>query len=185
MLIDPYAPLIKGRACFGVRDEFERFQEKACPVLEITSFQQMRLQNLPVITWRMTLEHTSFASARVHGKRACRCTAQVGSVFRGTFALDEPEFDWGAGYARPGIPPQDLVIYEMGVRSFTADASAGVPPEDAGTSAACRPRRAPGRGLGCVFACKSVCCCWTKPDADRPPGGAGRERGGAATGVRA
>ena len=58
---------------------------------------------------------------------------QVGSVFRGTFALDEPEFDWGAGYARPAIPPQDLVIYEMGVRSFTADASAGVPPEDAGT----------------------------------------------------
>ena len=34
VLIDPYAPLIKGRACFGVRDEFERFQEKACPTLD-------------------------------------------------------------------------------------------------------------------------------------------------------
>lgn len=44
MLIDPYAPLIKGRACFGVRDEFERFQEKACPVLEVTSFQQIDLR---------------------------------------------------------------------------------------------------------------------------------------------
>ena len=36
MLIDPYAPLIKGRALFGVRDEFERFQEKACPALKLT-----------------------------------------------------------------------------------------------------------------------------------------------------
>lgn len=44
VLIDPYAPLIKGRACFGVRDEFERFQEKACPVLEVTSFQQIDLR---------------------------------------------------------------------------------------------------------------------------------------------
>ncbi|KAK9845743.1 hypothetical protein WJX81_001229 [Elliptochloris bilobata] len=85
VLIDPYAPLIKGRSFFGVRDDFERFQEK------------------------------------------------VGSIFRGTFALDEPKFDWGAGYARPAIPLQDLIIYEMGVRSFTADASAGVPPADAGT----------------------------------------------------
>ena len=54
-------------------------------------------------------------------------------MFCGTFALDDLEFDWGAGYARPAIPPQDLVIYEMGVRSFTADASAGVPAADAGT----------------------------------------------------
>jgi isoamylase len=29
VLIDPYAPLVKGRALFGVRDDFERFQEKA------------------------------------------------------------------------------------------------------------------------------------------------------------
>ncbi len=58
---------------------------------------------------------------------------QVGSVFRGTFVLDEPEFDWGAGYRRPAIPAQDLIIYEMGVRSFTADASAGLPAADAGT----------------------------------------------------
>ena len=62
---------------------------------------------------------------------------QVGSVFpTSTFALDEPEFDWGPDYARPGIPPQDLVIYEMGVRSFTADASAGLPPEVPARSAA-------------------------------------------------
>jgi len=28
VLIDPYAPLVKGRSLFGMRDDFERFQEK-------------------------------------------------------------------------------------------------------------------------------------------------------------
>ncbi len=28
MLLDPYAPLISGRRCFGVRDEIEEFEEK-------------------------------------------------------------------------------------------------------------------------------------------------------------
>ena len=45
-VIDPYAPLIKGRACFGVRDEFERFQEKACPVPEVTRLKPVRLRLL-------------------------------------------------------------------------------------------------------------------------------------------
>ena len=73
-------------------------------------------------------------------------------MFRGTFALDEPEFDWGAGYARPAIPPQDLVIYEMGVRSFTADAPAGVPPEDAGTFRGLQAKARPWAWLGRVAA---------------------------------
>ena len=28
MLLDPYAPLIKGRAKFAERDQFERYQDK-------------------------------------------------------------------------------------------------------------------------------------------------------------
>lgn len=88
------------------------------------------------------------------GKALLRLAAQVGSVFRGTFALDEPEFDWGAGYARPAIPPQDLVIYEMGVRSFTADASAGVPPEDAGTFRGLQAKARPRAWLGNISACQ-------------------------------
>ena len=35
------------------------------------------------------------------GKALVLCMAQGGSVSRGTFALDEPEFDWGAAYGRP------------------------------------------------------------------------------------
>lgn len=114
---------------------------------------------------RMRHDSASCMSARGHGKGAwgvglgisryffsLRRMAQVGSVFRGTFALDEPVFDWGASYARPAIPPQDLVIYEMGVRSFTADASAGVPAEDAGTF---RGLQAKARFQGLA----GVCCC--------------------------
>ena len=99
--------------------------------------------------------HESLQKASVTGQ-GLRCTAQVGSVFRGTFALDEPEFDWGAGYARPGIPPQDLVIYEMGVRSFTADASAGVPPEDAGTFRGLQAKVRPRAWLRYAVACERV-----------------------------
>ncbi len=32
MLLDPYAPLISGRRCFGVRDEIEEFEEKVCAI---------------------------------------------------------------------------------------------------------------------------------------------------------
>lgn len=31
MLLDPYAPLVKGRAKFAERDTFERFQEQVPP----------------------------------------------------------------------------------------------------------------------------------------------------------
>ena len=54
-------------------------------------------------------------------------------MFRGTYNFEEPEFDWGPDYQRPNIPPQDLIVYEMGVRSFTADSSSGVGPEHEGT----------------------------------------------------
>jgi len=31
VMLDPYAPLVAGRARFGVRDDFEQFKEKVCP----------------------------------------------------------------------------------------------------------------------------------------------------------
>ncbi|DBB13019.1 hypothetical protein WJX82_006993 [Trebouxia sp. C0006] len=78
MLLDPYAPLISGRRCFGVRDEIEEFEEKQ------------------------------------------------GSLFWGTFDFESPSFEWGSDYQRPNLAWQDLIVYEMPVRSFTADASSGV-----------------------------------------------------------
>lgn len=57
----------------------------------------------------------------------------VGSVFRGTYDFAAPPFDWGAGYRRPAIAPQDLVILELPVRCFTADASSGLAPARRGT----------------------------------------------------
>ena len=44
-------------------------------------------------------------------------------------------FDWGPNYQRLNIPPEDLIIYEMGVRSFTAGESSGLPQEQRGTYA--------------------------------------------------
>ena len=32
MLLDPYAPLVSGRRCFGVRDDIEEFEEKVFAV---------------------------------------------------------------------------------------------------------------------------------------------------------
>lgn len=60
---------------------------------------------------------------------------QTGSAFRGTFDFTEKPFDWGAGYERPNIAPQDLIVYEMGVRSFTADSSSEVGTDKEGTYA--------------------------------------------------
>ena len=71
LLLDPRAPLVDGRAAFGVRDEREAF---------------------------------------VPG---------VGSRFWGAFNFASPPYDWGAD-APPAIPDGKLVIYEVGVRPFTA-----------------------------------------------------------------
>lgn len=49
-----------------------------------------------------------------------------GSVFRGTFDFTSEPFDWGTDYHRPNLPWQDLIVYEMPIRSFTADPSSGV-----------------------------------------------------------
>jgi len=52
--------------------------------------------------------------------------------FSGTFDFDAPPFDW-QGVQPPRTPPADVVVYEMGVRSFTSDASSGLPAERRGT----------------------------------------------------
>ena len=51
---------------------------------------------------------------------------QQGSLFWGTFDFESPSFEWGSNYQRPNLAWQDLIVYEMPVRSFTADASSGV-----------------------------------------------------------
>ena len=60
---------------------------------------------------------------------------QLGSVFRGTFDLDATPFDWGKDYKRPNLAPEEIVVYEMGVRSFTADESSNLGPVQQGTYA--------------------------------------------------
>lgn len=37
MLLDPYAPLVSGRRCFGVRDDIEEFDEKVFAVQQYHS----------------------------------------------------------------------------------------------------------------------------------------------------
>ena len=51
---------------------------------------------------------------------------QQGSLFWGTYDFASAVFEWGSDYQRPNLPWQDLIVYEMGVRSFTAGASSGV-----------------------------------------------------------
>ncbi|XP_039145419.1 isoamylase 3, chloroplastic [Dioscorea cayenensis subsp. rotundata] len=48
------------------------------------------------------------------------------SQFLGTFDFCNLPFDWGPDYKLPNIPETDLVIYEMSLRSFTADESSGL-----------------------------------------------------------
>ncbi|KAL3138098.1 Isoamylase 3, chloroplastic [Trebouxia sp. C0009 RCD-2024] len=56
-----------------------------------------------------------------------------GSLFWGTFDFESPDFEWGSDYQRPNLPPQDLIVYEMPVRSFTADPSSKVGDGNQGT----------------------------------------------------
>ena len=58
---------------------------------------------------------------------------QEGSLFWATFDFESPDFEWGSDYTRPNLPPQDLIVYEMPVRSFTADPSSKVGDANQGT----------------------------------------------------
>ena len=58
--------------------------------------------------------------------------------FRGSFNLTDgkqknKEFNWGKGYAKPEHNWEDLIIYEMGLRSYTADKSSGLKDKERGT----------------------------------------------------
>ena len=49
--------------------------------------------------------------------------------------MDAAPFNWGKDYQRPNLAPEDIVVYEMGVRSFTADASSKLASGQEGTFA--------------------------------------------------
>ncbi|KAF3339348.1 isoamylase 3 [Carex littledalei] len=53
--------------------------------------------------------------------------------FLGTYDFDSFPFDWGPDYNLPNIPENELVIYEMNVRAFTADESSGLDPDICGS----------------------------------------------------
>ena len=69
-------------------------------------------------------------------------------MFRGTYDFEEPAFDWGVDYQRPNLAPQDLIVYEMGVRSFTADESSAVGAEQQGTFLGLIEKVGPLQGQG-------------------------------------
>lgn len=50
----------------------------------------------------------------------------------GSFDFASPPFDW-QGVTSPAHPPEKLVVYEVGVRHFTGDASSGLEPQLRGT----------------------------------------------------
>lgn len=58
---------------------------------------------------------------------------QIGSQFLGTFDFESKPYDWGTNYKKPGLCFKDLIIYELPIRTFTADESSGVPEEERGT----------------------------------------------------
>lgn len=62
----------------------------------------------------------------VEGRRVFGDATEKMSRFLGTYDFSFSPFDWGDGYKRPEIPEEDLVIYEMNVRAFTADQSSGL-----------------------------------------------------------
>ncbi|GAQ84892.1 isoamylase [Klebsormidium nitens] len=69
----------------------------------------------------------------VEGRRYFGQRDEEGLGVLGTYDLETEPFDWGEDYAPPAIPEKDLVIYEMNVRGFTADATSGVPEDIRGS----------------------------------------------------
>lgn len=62
----------------------------------------------------------------IEGRRLFGDVSNKMSQFLGTYDLDSLPFDWGDNYKLPNIPENDLVIYEMNVRAFTADKTSGL-----------------------------------------------------------
>ncbi|KAG0494670.1 hypothetical protein HPP92_005664 [Vanilla planifolia] len=69
----------------------------------------------------------------VSGRRIFGDVTHRMSKFFGTYDFCSVPFDWGTNYKLPNIPETDVVIYEMNVRSFTADESSGLDQEIRGS----------------------------------------------------
>eukprot|EP00271_Cylindrocystis_brebissonii_P008495 TRINITY_DN22865_c0_g1_i1.p1 TRINITY_DN22865_c0_g1~~TRINITY_DN22865_c0_g1_i1.p1 ORF type:complete len:905 (-),score=151.06 TRINITY_DN22865_c0_g1_i1:636-3305(-) len=67
----------------------------------------------------------------VEGRRLYGDASEKLAPFLGTFALDEEPFDWGKelDLKRPIVEEKDVLVYEMGVRAFTAAGSSEVKEE--------------------------------------------------------
>ncbi|KNA12198.1 hypothetical protein SOVF_128120 isoform A [Spinacia oleracea] len=61
----------------------------------------------------------------VEGRRIFGDQNNKFSKFLGTYDFESPSFDW-ENDVHPNIPENDLVVYEMNVRAYTADESSGV-----------------------------------------------------------
>lgn len=51
----------------------------------------------------------------------------------GTFDFEAEAYNWGDDEDRPHVAEKDLVIYEMPIRTFTADPSSGLDEGERGT----------------------------------------------------
>ncbi|XP_050203560.1 isoamylase 3, chloroplastic isoform X1 [Mercurialis annua] len=69
----------------------------------------------------------------VEGRRHFGDASHKMCKFLGTYDFDSLHFDWGDNYKLPNISENDLVIYEMNVRAFTADNSSGLEPKIRGS----------------------------------------------------
>ncbi|KAI3465176.1 hypothetical protein Pfo_021839 [Paulownia fortunei] len=69
----------------------------------------------------------------IEGRRVFGDASNKMSKFFGTYDFDCLPFDWGETYKLPNIHENDLVIYEMNVRAFTADESSGLDPNIRGS----------------------------------------------------
>ncbi|KAL3830402.1 hypothetical protein ACJIZ3_019204 [Penstemon smallii] len=69
----------------------------------------------------------------IEGRRIFGDASNKLSKFMGTYDFDCLPFDWGENYKLPSIPENDLVIYEMNVRAFTADESSELDPNIRGS----------------------------------------------------
>ncbi|KAH0460240.1 hypothetical protein IEQ34_010903 [Dendrobium chrysotoxum] len=69
----------------------------------------------------------------VSGRKIFGDVEQRMSEILGIYDFNSAPFDWGPNYKLPDLPETDLVIYEMNVRSFTADESSGLDPEIRGS----------------------------------------------------
>ncbi|BFI30036.1 isoamylase [Marchantia polymorpha subsp. ruderalis] len=69
----------------------------------------------------------------VDGRRTFGDHTKKNTPFLGAYDLTSEKFNWGDSYKLPAIPENDLVIYEMNVRAFTADESSGVDPRKRGS----------------------------------------------------